>query len=541
MTSLNDPSPFIPTHLAVESERRTAPRRRSGLELRRGRRPAFRQDCTAPRIGAAISWRTAAGDLGARGSSRFRSAVAVCNQPMSGGGGRPVRRGPPRKTVLFAVCFAAIGAAAYAVETHWLAEGGAGADDGAAAAPAAPGFAFDAVAAPAAELTAETEREAARAARGETIAAPHTPIEDPNGAMRSYYRALAELEAGAGPGVVRAVHYGDSILTTDHLSGRVRSILQQRFGDAGHGFILLGRPWSWYKHEGVAHGVSGKSQRQSHGRVRLGPAAEGPIGRRIARVELSYLEQPRGGSFDVFVDGRKLETVATRAAARRAVHKVVALPPGAAKLEVESNNDGELRLFGAALESGGRGVVWDSLAVNGARASVLGRYDRGHWVAELRQRDPRLVVLHFGANEGANRFLVLAEYRDDFAEVIGTVRGALPRASILVVGPMDQARKLESGGYGSAAMPEKLDAVQREVALANGCAFFDTWSAMGGRGSMASWMAKGLGGADLVHPTEHGARRIGTWLAEAILYGYQNLDPEAEEPIDAGPPDSGSR
>jgi lysophospholipase L1-like esterase len=179
-------------------------------------------------------------------------------------------------------------------------------------------------------------------------------------------------------------------------------------------------------------------------------------------------------------------------------------------------------------------VVWDSLAVNGARASVLGRYDRAHWIAELRQRDPRLVVLHFGANEGANRFLVLGEYRDDFAEVIATIREALPGASVLVVGPMDQAKKLESGGYGSVAMPEKLGAIQREVALEQGCAFFDTWRAMGGKGSMAGWMGLGLGGADLIHPTEHGARKIGTWLAEALLYGYQNLDAEAEKPADAG-------
>jgi lysophospholipase L1-like esterase len=254
----------------------------------------------------------------------------------------------------------------------------------------------------------------------------------------------------------------------------------------------------------------------------------------LASVDLSYLEQPRGGSFGIFVNGERRETVDTRSAARRVVHKAVDVPKGESRLEIEFNNDGELRVFGAALESGDRGVVWDSLAINGARASVLGRYDRAHWISELKERDPQLVVLHFGANEGANRFLVLGEYRDDFAEVIATIREALPGASVLVVGPMDQARKLDGGGYGSVSMPEKLDAVQREVALGEGCAFFDTWRAMGGRGSMGGWLVTGLGGADMIHPTEHGARKIGTWIAEALLYGYQHLESPVRESADAG-------
>ncbi|MCK9462981.1 MAG: GDSL-type esterase/lipase family protein [Proteobacteria bacterium] len=484
---------------------------------------------------------------------------------MSAGEDQPVRRGPPFKIVVFAACFAVLGAAAYAVDRVWLSDDGAAAEEAGGAGAEPGGLSFGAASsAPSAALTAEVDREAARVASGARIAAPHLAIEDPGGAMRAFYLALAALEAGEGARVVRAIHYGDSILTTDHLSGRVRSILQQRFGDGGHGFILLGKPWRWYRHEGVTHGAWGKwrarpitadpladglyglggvafeAQRQSHGRVRIGPAAEGDIGRRVSTVDLSYLEQPRGGSFDVIVDGGKRETVETRAPERRVAHKGVEVPRGASRVEIEFNNDGELRVFGAALESGERGVVWDSLAVNGARASVLGRYDRAHWIAELRQRDPRLVVLHFGANEGANRFLVLGEYRKDFAEVIATVREALPEASVLVVGPMDQARRLDTGGLGSAPMPEKLNAVQREVALETGCAFFDTWRAMGGKGSMAGWLGKGLGGADMIHPTEHGARKIGTWIAEALLYGYQNLDADAARPADAGV-DGGAR
>jgi lysophospholipase L1-like esterase len=232
------------------------------------------------------------------------------------------------------------------------------------------------------------------------------------------------------------------------------------------------------------------------------------------------VERPHGGSFQLRVDGEAERTVSTAAGAVGVAHLEIAVPPGPGGVEVQYNNDGPVRLLGVVMESGDPGVVYDSLAINGARASVLARYDDAHWRHELDRRKPALVVLMFGANEGANRFLVLKEYRVHLADVLRTLRSAVPYASVLVVGPLDQAKREADGRLDSWRMPEKLSRAQREVALAEGCAFFDTWTAMGGRGSMAHWYSHGMGGGDLIHPTENGARKIGTWIAEALLYGY---------------------
>jgi hypothetical protein len=61
---------------------------------------------------------------------------------------------------------------------------------------------------------------------------------------------------------------------------------------------------------------------------------------------------------------------------------------------------------------------------------------------------------------------------------------------------------------------------QRKVALELGCAFFDTYHAMGGKGSMPIWVRRGLGQADLTHPTGAGAERVGNWIYGAMLRGY---------------------
>jgi lysophospholipase L1-like esterase len=45
------------------------------------------------------------------------------------------------------------------------------------------------------------------------------------------------------PPVVRIIHFGDSHVASDYWAGVLREKLQARFGDAGPGFVLPGRPW----------------------------------------------------------------------------------------------------------------------------------------------------------------------------------------------------------------------------------------------------------------------------------------------------------
>jgi hypothetical protein len=66
--------------------------------------------------------------------------------------------------------------------------------------------------------------------------------------------------------------------------------------------------------------------------------------------------------------------------------------------------------------------------------------------------------------------------------------------------------------------------MQKRVALDTGCAFFNTFDAMGGEGTMAKWHeGKGknhLVGADLTHPTAEGSETVGRLIYEAIVDGY---------------------
>jgi lysophospholipase L1-like esterase len=111
------------------------------------------------------------------------------------------------------------------------------------------------------------------------------------------------------------------------------------------------------------------------------------------------------------------------------------------------------------------------------------------------------------------------EYLQTMKAVISQGQTALPDASCLVVGAMDRAR-VENGQISSMKIIQLIIAEQRRAADELHCAYFDTYHAMGGWGAMPAWVKRGLGQADMTHPTGVGAMRVGNWLYQALMQRY---------------------
>jgi hypothetical protein len=69
-------------------------------------------------------------------------------------------------------------------------------------------------------------------------------------------------------------------------------------------------------------------------------------------------------------------------------------------------------------------------------------------------------------------------------------------------------------------IPRIVD-IQRRVARDTGCAFFDTFAAMGGAGTMARWYTARprLVSADLIHPYPTGGKQIASTFVREIEAG----------------------
>jgi lysophospholipase L1-like esterase len=398
-------------------------------------------------------------------------------------------------------------------------------------------------------VTTEETTVAATGADDPVIVGSKHPVEDPARAMDNFYASLALTQARQPNAVTRVTHYGDSPITNDGITSTVRRLLQENFGDAGHGFILMDRPWAWYGHQAITFtsgggwdsnpmgpgsnaggefGLGGVSfTANGPGKyARFAPASEGATGKNFSRMEVYYLLSPGGGQFSVSVNGRDTQTVSTDGPADTSgFYEIKAERPGENTFEVRSAG-GSVRLFGAVIENEGPGVVYDSLGVNGAYAGLLATaMSESHWAEQLRHRNPNLVIINYGTNESQYASDdQMARYEKDLREVIRRVRVALPSVSILVISPMDRGKRAPGGKIVTMPSIPKIVEMQRRVALEENVAFHNTFQAMGGEGTMAKWAAgKGknhLVGGDLTHPTAEGSEVVGRLIYEAIADGY---------------------
>jgi lysophospholipase L1-like esterase len=362
-------------------------------------------------------------------------------------------------------------------------------------------------------------------------------LADSNGSLDHFYAALRDLRSGHSRHTVRIVHYGDSPTTADLITGDARDLLQERFGDAGPGFILIAKPWAWYGHHNVDVSGTGWKIDTAVGSMReanygLGGAIfTGPVGATSTirltshdstSIEVEYLAEPNGGTVDVLADGAPAGEIPTAADAKHNAATSVPIPAGTKQVLLRVSGS-PVQLFGVAFANDDPGLTYDSIGLNGASTTVMSRaFNPETFSAALEHRNPDLVVINYGTNESSFPAYVEKQYEPELIRAIGRVRTALPDASILVMSPMDRGERSGSQITTMRAIPE-IVAIQQRVAEQTGCGFFNTYQAMGGSGTMGRWYDRhpAMVGADLIHPSPQGARIVAQLLTGQLLIGYE--------------------
>lgn len=388
--------------------------------------------------------------------------------------------------------------------------------------------------------------EAPRVSEVPGVEAPEVALVDAGGAvMAPFHEKLARLLRGKATDHVRIAVYGDSNMTMDFISGGMRRLLQGRHGDAGHGFVALGRPWDHYRHMDVKHGprfgftsyavtthplydtaygfsgIVAESQ-QGGATAYVGTADEpSPVGRRMGHAGVFYLKGPRYGRFSIKVDGTTLATVDTEAPAITAGYTRVSMPEGPHQVEVVVESARRVRLLGATAESATPGIIVDSLGVGALNTQSQWREDAAVNQAMFRARPYDLVVFMTGTND----ILQLDRVPGWLEEIVARHREALPGLPIILASPPDR------GQLRSFAPTLEVGKQRRELAAHLGTAFWDLWAAMGGEGSMARFHERGLSTkSDYIHFSKAGGAWVGERLVQAIwrdFMAHLEAHPEA--------------
>ena len=148
-----------------------------------------------------------------------------------------------------------------------------------------------------------------------------------------------------------------------------------------------------------------------------------------------------------------------------------------------------------------------------------------------------MVVLEYGTNEGADRNFNAESYKTALAGSLQGMKTAYPNAQCLLIGPPDRgilvrktsrsskktagkktASALRANMLAYANTHARIAEIQKSMAQANGCGFWDWQLAMGGPGSAyqwyfkaSPWMAK-----DLTHLTRTGYQESARRFASDI-------------------------
>ena len=353
-------------------------------------------------------------------------------------------------------------------------------------------------------------------------------------ALDAFRDALAVQRAKQRDHPLRISYFGDSLTGDDQITGALRSRLQMMVGDGGPGFVFAASPHPFNRHRAVARtmtgtwslgsisalvppdhllGLGGSAESEGRATIKLSPT--GPI----RTVDVHYLAQPRGGRLDIIANGKKLASITTAAKTNHSAFETAIIPDGATELELRAH--GRVRLFGVSLEAAS-GAVVDNLGIVSATVKQMHNNNLDeHMRKQLAHRASDLVVVMYGANEAEwlrAGTLGVAEHEKLLGGLLARIRTANPNASCLVVSPLDQLDAHDARRRPRDSVPA-IVAAQRRAAKANGCAFWNAYAWMGGKGSSAKWQNRGYLERDFQHPTIEGAERI----ADALYGGLVEI------------------
>ena len=369
------------------------------------------------------------------------------------------------------------------------------------------------------------------------------PIEDGgNRPLLNFYRSLEG--ASRNEWVARVLHYGDSHVAADILTGALRRQFQTGFGDGGPGFVLPGQPWRGYHPPGVSSQASpgweteGLTESSLAADDRLGLAGISlktrlPLESISLTAEGAYftvyaLKEPGGGAISLSLDGIVKQSVSLKSKTSEAgSFEVTAAVGGIHTIRIRTLNSGQVRIFGIVIECNRAGVTYDVLGINGARASRLLRWNWNVLEGCLSLRDPDLIIVAYGSNEVGDQNLDLRRYTAMLTTLLRRLSEAAPRASLLVIGLPDRAARVGGKWTTMPQVPALVEA-QRQAAFEAGAAFYDLFEAMGGYGSIAKWATgvKPLAQPDRVHLTTEGYRLVADWIFRELMNGYEQAESE---------------
>lgn len=399
-------------------------------------------------------------------------------------------------------------------------------------------------------LVAEPVDTAVNYARKESIASLQFANADAT-SFHYFFRALEE--ASAGERRVHVFHYGDSQIESDRMTNVIREKLQSRFGGngcglvcpvpiTGSGNILQQQSSNWKRYTSYGYD-NGKCKHNNFGALcsfarftetettssdtteawlELRPSSMATARCKQHEEAVLYFSNPTAPFELSLIAGDSVLTTETVMPQQGVQSRKWSVSNRFKRLRLNFKAVNSPDIHGISL-NGAQGVGVSNIALRGNDGGAFRRVNTSSMQPVLDDLQGELFILQFGGNSVPHLSGESSAYRhgQSFADIIRRFKAMRPQAAIIVVGPSDMSTSID-GVYQTWPYLEQLNEGMKAAAFAEGVAFWDMFSVMGGRNSMISWVNHNpqYAGPDYTHFTPAGARKMAELLSKAILEEY---------------------
>ena len=342
---------------------------------------------------------------------------------------------------------------------------------------------------------------------------------------------------------VRVLHYGDSQIEMDHITSRLRSHLQQRFGGGGPGMVPF---HTITPSMTIRQGTTGDLIHLSsfgdstvvRSRGDYGPmmqcfrtngitvttlraAQSSSVDDRAKRISaVTLLYNDRGGNLSAELTDRQHRAALRQSSEGKGISSLVWLLDSASN-SLRLSVSGSADLYGILLDNGA-GIAVDNIPMRGCSGQQFTLVPEDKLTAAYDQLDVGLIILQFGGNSVPylKTSAQISTYCQSLGRQIDHLHLCCPSAKLLFVGPSDMSIRLRGQLQTYPILPELIDSLAA-TAVRHGAAYWSIYHAMGGLNSMPEWSRQGLAGQDYIHFSQRGADLMGDRLSQALDNSYR--------------------
>lgn len=370
------------------------------------------------------------------------------------------------------------------------------------------------------------------------------------------HQFFAKMDAAASGGKkIHILHYGDSQIEGDRMTGFIRERIQNQFGGNGPGLVPAFNVYNTYafnqsvsenfkrytcfggeKLKNKKYGLMGSAARftkEYTDSAEIANATELKKGwielqasgraysraRSFSTVKMFYNSCIKPCALTVYENGAIIHQDSLVADGKQHTFKLTFNgTPGKLRFEFESAISPTICNF--SLE-GDIGVQVSNIGMRGSSGTIFGSMDRGVAGQMFGELNTELVIMQFGGNSvpsfkdstGVRNF---ASY---FKGQLNTIKAMRPSAAIIVIGPSDMSRFKDNVYETYPLLPYCVEQMKK-ASVEAGAGYWDLYNAMGGKNSMPAWVAKGLAGSDYIHFSNGGASTAAQMFYDAFIAEY---------------------